>query len=260
MQNLHDGRRCTKPFPNLLWVDLAVALGRGSTNHQQGVTTVCCRCPACGPLKRATRWAPSHTSRRGEAWVVGGFQYISSGRCAGPPPIMQISSFHTVCRPLSGGQPHRRCGEGVFFDRNKPPEQGSGPRSSPFAYVSLLGQGKLYQGSGISGDARLYRVVPKRSGRTRARGDIMGGGGAVGHVSSHYSLLLHPSSSTAIFCGRSRGSTGYCSCKRWLKGSINRGTEQVAEEAHRISLAAGSTDDAGVWRLLPNTFHEEACY
>jgi hypothetical protein len=129
-----------------------------------------------------------------------------------------------------------------------------------FCLCVLLGQGKLYQGAGSAVMPRPYRVVPKRSGRTRARGDIMGGDGAVGHVQSSYSLLLHPSSSTVIFCGGSRGSTGSCSCKCWLKGSINRVTEQVAEEAHRISLAAGSTDDAGVGRLLPNTWHEEACY
>jgi len=88
----------------------------------------------------------------------------------------------------------------------------------------------------------------------------MGGDGAVGHVQFSYSLLLHPSSSTVIFCGGSRGSNGSRACKCWLKGLNNRGVEQDAEEAHRINLAAGSTGDAGVGRLLPNTHHEDACY
>jgi len=163
----------------------------------------------------------------------------------------------TRCVGLSRGASHAGAVEKGSFLTETSHLSGGPDLVLSFRLCVLLGQGKLYQGSGISGDARPYRVVPKRSGRTRARGDIMGVGGAVGHVSSNYLLLLHPSSSTAIFCGRSRGSTGYCSCKRWLKGSINRGTEQVAEEAHRISLAAGSTDDAGVGRLLPNTCHEE---
>lgn len=145
VQTLHDGRRCTKPFPIYVGVDLAVAFDRGSTNHQQGVTTMWCRCPVGGPLKRSTQCAPSHISRGGEAWVVGGFQYISSGWCAGCPLIMQISSFHTVCRPLSGGQPRRCCGEGVFFDRNEPPERGSGP--SPLLPLMCLARpGKALSG------------------------------------------------------------------------------------------------------------------
>jgi hypothetical protein len=98
------------------WAVLAATFDRGSTNHQQGVTTVWCWCPGCGPLKRSIQWAPSPMSSGGEAWVVGGFQYVSLGWCAGCPLIMQISSFHTVCRSLSGDQPHWCCGKGVFFD------------------------------------------------------------------------------------------------------------------------------------------------
>lgn len=242
------------------WAVLAATFDRGSTNHQQGVTTMWCWCPGFGPLKKGHSMGTlAHESRGGSLgsrWIPVCLLRVV---CWLPTYYANLILPHGVSVPSRGGQPHWCCGEGVFFDRNKPLEQGSGP--SPLLLLLCLARPeKALSGSGIISDARPYRVVPKRSGRTRARGDIMGGDGAVGHVQFSYSLLLHPSSSTVIFCGGSRGSTGSCTCKCWLKGSINRATEQVAEEAHRISLAAGSTDDAGVGRLLPNTCHEEACY
>lgn len=67
----------------------------------------------------------------------------------------------------------------------------------------------------------------------------MGGNGAVGLVQFSDSLLLHPSSSTVIFCGGSGGSNGSRTCKCRLKDLPSRG---AGTGCRRIS-----SDKPGRW-------------